>query len=168
MPAQKHRTRHLLCERDGHYYHRALPPSSRPLAVRLVIISNLLSTTTTFPAFIRSPFKLNSSTLQRSVVNYATLICSASGHPERSAGSILTKRFSIPTLRHLTESSISSPRQYQTGAATMEPIVNTYLRRGLVLVPIVTGIWVMKMYISSRRAFARVRRLSISFRGCTL
>ena len=42
----------------------------------------------------------------------------------------------------------------------METIFYSYLRRGLILIPIAAGAWVMSMYISSRRAFARVRRLS--------
>lgn len=44
---------------------------------------------------------------------------------------------------------------------TMETILKSYIRPGLVLIPIATGIWIIKMYISSRRAFARVRILSI-------
>ena len=43
----------------------------------------------------------------------------------------------------------------------MEMIMSSYLRRGLMLIPIAAGIWFMNLYISSRRAFARVRRLSI-------
>ena len=43
----------------------------------------------------------------------------------------------------------------------METIFNSSLRRGLILLPIAAGAWVLSMYISSRRAFARVRRLSI-------
>ena len=53
-------------------------------------------------------------------------------------------------------------------AAIMETILKSYMRPGLLLIPIVTGIWIMKMYISSRRAFARVRRLLIHLRGETI
>ena len=43
----------------------------------------------------------------------------------------------------------------------METILNFILRRGLMLIPIAAGVWAINLYISSRRAFARVRRLSI-------
>ena len=55
-----------------------------------------------------------------------------------------------------TKMSIISPVRSQ-----MDTIFNSYLRRGLILIPIAAGAWVLSMYISSQRAFARVRRLSI-------
>ena len=45
----------------------------------------------------------------------------------------------------------------------MEMTMSSYFRRGLILIPIAAGIWIMNLYISSRRAFARVRRLYIHF-----
>ena len=43
----------------------------------------------------------------------------------------------------------------------METISNSFLCRGLMLIPIAAGVWAINLYISSRRAFARVPRLSI-------
>jgi hypothetical protein len=47
----------------------------------------------------------------------------------------------------------------------METILSSFSRRALMLIPIAAGMWVMSLYISSRRAFARVRRISIHFEG---
>jgi hypothetical protein len=66
-----------------------------------------------------------------------------------------------------TENPISLPPQTPTCTAAMQMILSSYLHRGLILIPVAAGIWVMKLYALSRRAYARVRRLSSHLRGGT-
>ena len=47
----------------------------------------------------------------------------------------------------------------------METIFDSYLRRVLMLILIAAGVWIINLYISSRRTFARVRRLSSHSEG---
>ena len=47
----------------------------------------------------------------------------------------------------------------------VETILDSYLRRALMLIPIAAGVWIINLYISSRRTFARVRRLSSHSEG---
>ena len=75
----------------------------------------------------------------------------------------LTRMSQIPAFSHLKGNLFffTTMNIIRLVRPEMDTILHSYLRHGLVLIPIVAGIWVMKLCISSRRAFARVRRLLI-------